>query len=120
MMEKHIPSSKKTDSDTYTNSKASTIIKHCIILLTLSLNFQSILMRRIDSKFDNLLDYYEAKLQQSLTKDEYTSFMQQKKSFIISVMGTTRDKDEVHKKEFNELAHKLIPPTYERHLELIW
>ena len=71
-------------------------------------------------KFYNLLNHYEAKLEQSLTKDEYTLFIKQKNNFMDAVYETTKDKGKVHKKQFNALAHKLILPVYEPHLELIW
>lgn len=110
----------KIDSDTYTHDKASTITRHCEILLTMYLKLHHILTRALDWKFSNLSKYYEAKLEQSLTKDEYTLFIEQKKRFMNALLNTIDDEDNVHKKKFNELAHNMILPIYEPHLKLIW
>ena len=120
MMENHMQNWNKIDSDTHTNSKVLTIMKHCLLLLTLYLNLQDILTSTLNVKFYNLFNHYEAKLEQSLTKDEYTLFIKQKTKFMDAVYETTKDKDKVHKKQFNALAHELILPVYEPHLELIW
>lgn len=120
MMENHMHNYDKTDSDTYTKNKVSTIMKHCIFLLTMYLLLHYMLMNTLDGKFNDLLKYYETKLKQNLTEDEYTLFINQKQKFMDAALETIQDKDKVHKKRFNELVHKLILPVYEPHLELIW